>query len=110
LPHKSDAGLVHLHLVDGEAVRQAAAALAERAASLPAPLDGMLVANHVRGGTEVVLGVQRDLEMGPVVMFGMGGVTVELFKDVAFAPATLDRAQARTMIDATRAGRLLQGF
>ena len=70
----------------------------------------MLVAKQVAGGTEVVLGVQRDVEMGPVVMFGMGGVLVELFKDVSFAPATLDREQARAMVRATRAGRMLDGF
>jgi len=110
LPHKSDAGLVHLDLTDAEAVRQAAAKLAARATSLPVPPDGMLVAQHIAGGTEVVLGLQRDIEMGPVVMFGMGGVLVELFKDVSFAPATLDRERARAMVLATRAGRLLTGF
>ena len=57
-----------------------------------------------------MLGVQRDVEMGPVVMFGLGGVLIELFKDVAFAPAFLDHAQARAMVQSTRAGRLLQGF
>jgi acyl-CoA synthetase (NDP forming) len=110
LPHKSDAGLVHLNLANAGDVRQAAAAMAERARSLPAPLDGMLVAKQVAGGTEVVLGVQRDVEMGPVVMFGMGGVLVELFKDVSFAPATLDHARAREMVRATRAGAMLEGF
>ena len=80
------------------AVRQAAATIAGRASSMGATLDGMLVAKQVSGGTEVVLGVQRDVEMGPVVMFGMGGVLVELFKDVSFAPATLDREQARAMV------------
>jgi acetate---CoA ligase (ADP-forming) len=110
LPHKSDAGLVFLNLRDTDAVRQAAAAIAARASSLPAALDGMLVAKQVSGGTEVVLGVQRDVEMGPVVMFGMGGVMVELFKDVSFAPATLDRVQARAMVRATRAGAMLEGF
>jgi acyl-CoA synthetase (NDP forming) len=70
----------------------------------------MLVAKQVSGGTEVVLGVQRDVEMGPVVMFGMGGVLVELFKDVSFAPATLDRDRAREMVRATRAGAMLDGF
>jgi succinyl-CoA synthetase beta subunit len=110
LPHKSDAGLVRLNLADADAVRQAAAEISSRAASLPVALDGMLVAKHVSGGTEVVLGLQRDVEMGPVVMFGMGGVLVELFKDVSFAPATLDAARAREMIAATRAGKLLQGF
>ena len=110
LPHKSDAGLVFLNLTDADAVRQAAATITARAGSLPATLDGMLVAKQVAGGTEVVLGVQRDVEMGPVVMFGMGGIMVELFKDVRFAPATLDRDQARQMVRATRAGAVLAGF
>jgi acetyltransferase len=110
LPHKSDAGLVHLNLNSAAAVRQAAAEIADRLSSLPATSDGMLVAKQISGGTEVVLGVQRDVEMGPVVMFGMGGVLVELFKDVSFAPATLDRQRAREMVRATRAGRLLEGF
>lgn len=110
IPHKSDAGLVHLNLANAAAVRQAAAAVIERAKSLSATLDGMLVAKQVAGGTEVVLGLQRDVEMGPVVMFGMGGVLVELFKDVSFAPATLDKAAAREMVRATRAGRMLEGF
>jgi acyl-CoA synthetase (NDP forming) len=48
--------------------------------------------------------------MGPVVMFGSGGVLVELFKDVAFAPAFLDRDRALAMVQSTRAWRLLQGF
>jgi len=110
LPHKSDAGLVFLNLTDADAVRQAAATITARAGSLPATLDGMLVAKQIAGGTEVVLGVQRDVEMGPVVMFGMGGIMVELFKDVRFAPATLDRDQARQMVRATRAGAVLAGF
>jgi acetyltransferase len=110
LPHKSDAGLVCLNLTDAEAVRQAAATIGARIGSLDASLDGMLVAKQVSGGSEVVLGVQRDVEMGPVVMFGMGGVMVELFKDVSFAPATLDRDQAREMVRATRAGAMLEGF
>jgi acetyltransferase len=110
LPHKSDAGLVILNLADAAAVRQAAATLITRVAALAAPLDGILVAQQISGGTETVLGVQRDVEMGPVVMFGLGGVLVELFKDVSFAPASLDRRQALAMVQATRAGRLLEGF
>ena len=111
LPHKSDAGLVRSAFTRRRRRAQSRAAYARCAPSaLPVSLDGMLVAKQVAGGTECVLGVQRDVEMGPVVMFGMGGVLVELFKDVAFAPAFLDRAQAREMVQATRAGRLLQGF
>jgi acetyltransferase len=48
--------------------------------------------------------------MGPVVMFGLGGIFVELFKDVSFAPAGLDRAQAAAMLKATRAGTLIEGY
>jgi acyl-CoA synthetase (NDP forming) len=110
LPHKSDAGLVRLNLADADAVWHAAATVAARASAMRVNLDGMLVAKQVSGGTEVVLGVQRDVEMGPVVMFGMGGVLVELFKDVSFAPAALDRDQARDMVRATRAGAMLDGF
>jgi acyl-CoA synthetase (NDP forming) len=110
LPHKSDAGLVCLNLANADAVWHAGATVAARASSIRVNLDGMLVAKQISGGTEVVLGVQRDVEMGPVVMFGMGGVLVELFKDVGFGPATLDREQARAMVRATRAGAMLEGF
>jgi acetyltransferase len=110
LPHKSDAGLVCLNLTDADTVRQAAAAIIARTRSLRVALDVMLVAKQVTGCTEVVLGVQRDVEMGPVVMFGMGGVLIELFKDVSFAPATLDHDQAREMVRATHAGQMLTGF
>jgi len=110
IPHKSDAGLVLLGIQDADAVRQGVATLIERIAHLDAPCDGILVAQQVTGGTETVLGISRDPEMGPVVMFGLGGVWVELFKDVSFAPPTLDRDRALAMIKATRAGRLLDGF
>jgi acetyltransferase len=110
IAHKSDAGLVVLGLHDAAAVRAAAAALAEQAEKLDVQLAGILVAQQITGGVETVLGISRDVEMGPVVMFGMGGVWLELFKDVAFAPATLDRAQALAMVNATRAGTLIAGY
>jgi hypothetical protein len=108
--HKSDAGLVLLGLRDDAAVRAAAATLMARANKLGVVLDGLLVAQQIMGGTETVLGISRDVEMGAVLMFGMGGVWLELFKDVAFAPATLDRAQAEATVAATRAGKLIAGY
>jgi acetyltransferase len=110
LPHKSDAGLVILNVADAEGVRQAVATLTARISALNAPLDGILIAQQISGGVETVLGVKRDVEMGPVVMFGLGGIYVELFKDVSFAPAGLDLARAEQMVRATRAGRLLDGY
>lgn len=110
VPHKSDAGLVRLDCRDEVAVRSAYAQLVERIAALTVKHDGILVARQLAGGTECVLGISRDPEMGPLVMFGLGGVWVELFKDVSFAPAGLDRAEALAMVNATRAGRLIEGF
>ncbi len=110
LPHKSDAGLVILGVSDAEAVRQAVATLTARAGALAAPLDGILVARQMSAGIETVLGIKRDVEMGPVVMFGLGGIWVELFRDASFAPAGLDHAQAIEMVRKTRAGRLIEGF
>jgi len=110
IPHKSDAGLVLLDLGDAAAVESAFAWLEQRCAALGVKRDGILVAQQVTGGTECVLGISRDPEMGPVVMFGLGGVLVELFKDVRFAPAGLDRAEALAMVQATHAGRLIEGF
>jgi acyl-CoA synthetase (NDP forming) len=110
LTHKSDLGLVITGLTDGAAVRQAAVMLAERVRTLGAQLDGILVAKQVSGGIETVLGITRDVEMGPTLMFGLGGVWIELFRDVAFAPAMLDRERARAVVASTRASRLLEGF
>ena len=103
VPHKSDAGLVLLGLADADAVLAGAKTLVARCRALNAPLEGILVAQQVSDGLETVLGIHRDAEVGPVVMFGLGGVMVELFKDVAFGPPQLDRAAAGEMIDATRA-------
>src|SRR5262249_51924068 len=110
VPHKSDAGLGLLNLGDDAAAQSGFAPLRERCAKPNATLDGILVAQQVSGGTECVLGMSRDPEMGPVIMFGLGGIFVELFKDVSFAPAGLDRDQALAMLKATRAGRLIEGF
>jgi acetyltransferase len=110
IAHKSDAGLVILDVADSDAVRQAVSTLTARASALPAPLDGILVAKQMSHGTETVLGIKRDVEMGPAIMFGMGGIWVELFRDVSFAPASLNHDQALAMVRATRVGRLLEGF
>lgn len=110
VPHKSDAGLVFLGLQDARAVRAAAASIVERCAALGVELQGILVARQMSGGTEMVLGIHRDPEMGPVVMVGMGGIWLELFKDVAFAPPGLGEERARQTIAATRAATVLAGF
>ncbi len=110
--HKSDVGGVILGLGDGAAMR---AAFARLAASLPqraagVELERALVARQVTGAIEVVLGVQRDPEVGPVVMFGAGGTLLELYGDVVFGPVPLSAEEADAMIARTRVGRLLDGY
>lgn len=112
LTHKSDAGAVMLGLRDDDAVRRAFAAIHANVAAYDATLtlDGVLVAQSVGGGIELVIGINRDPEMGPVVMFGLGGIWLELFRDVSFAAPGLDAAEAERMISATKAGTLLAGY
>jgi len=59
---------------------------------------------------ETILGVHRDPVFGPMVMFGMGGVMVELFKDVSFASAPLSRTRAERLVDSVKGARLLNGW
>jgi acetate---CoA ligase (ADP-forming) len=111
LLHKSDAGAVALHLGDDEAVRTAYARIAENVGRAGiATLDAMLVCQQIGGGLELVLGLNRDPEMGLVLMAGSGGVLLELTKDVAFAALPMTPDKARAMIERTHAARLLRGY
>jgi acyl-CoA synthetase (NDP forming) len=110
--HKSDIGGVMLNIANERDLRAAYAKLAhnlERARP-GEKLNQVLVAQQVSGGVELVLGVQRDPEIGPVTMFGTGGVLLELTKDVAFGAVPLPDWQARAMIERTAAGKLLKGY
>jgi acyl-CoA synthetase (NDP forming) len=111
LLHKSDAGAVALHLADDDAVRAAYARIAAnvRHAGIET-LDAVLVCQQISGGLELVLGLNRDPEMGLVVMAGSGGVLLELTKDVAFAAPPLTREKAHAMIERTHAARLMRGY
>jgi acetate---CoA ligase (ADP-forming) len=111
LLHKSDAGAVALHLADDDAVRAAYERIAGnvRRAGIEA-LDAMLVCQEIGGGLELVLGLNRDPEMGLIVMAGSGGVLLELTKDVAFAAPPITRDKARAMIERTHAARLMRGY
>lgn len=112
IPHKTDVGGVALHLADKPAVGAAFAVMMERVRrdKPAARIDGVLIAPMLRGGLEVIIGVQRDPVFGPMVMFGLGGVGVELFRDVAFASAPLSRRRAERLIDMVRGARLLDGW
>ena len=109
--HKSDIGGVIVGVEGEAAVRDAFRRIADNVGgAMPdARLDGVLVAEMISGGVELVAGIQRDPEVGPVVMFGAGGVLLEIAKDISFGPVPLAPAEARDMIAATNAGALLGG-
>jgi acyl-CoA synthetase (NDP forming) len=103
IAHKSDRGLVQLGLESATAVRHAYAELA------PHTDGSVLVSDMVEGGVECVVGVSQDDLFGPVVMFGLGGLFVEIFEDVAFRVPPFDASEARRMIDEVRGSALLRG-
>jgi acyl-CoA synthetase (NDP forming) len=111
LLHKSDAGLVEVGVAGDAAVRKMYAALLERAlaADPEACVDGVLVSEMVTGGTETVVGVAQDELFGPVVMFGLGGVFVEVLGDVSFRVPPFDKDEAARMIDEVKGRALLDG-
>lgn len=111
IAHKTEVGGVIVNLKDAAAVREAAATVLERAGgAMPdAVIEGVLVAPMIGGGVETIAGVSVDATLGPVVMFGLGGVLVEVLKDVTFRAVPFDTAEARRMIAETTAGKVLQG-
>ena len=100
-----------LGITDEAGLRAAYARIAENLARARggARLEQVLLAQQV-SGTELVLGIKRDPEVGPVLMFGTGGVLLELNPDVTFGAIPLARWQAEAMLARTRAGTLLKGY
>ena len=111
IPHKSDIGGVLLGLRSDVDVHTGFDLLLTRAAAAApgARVDGVLVSPMISGIAETILGVRRDPAFGPVVMFGLGGIFVEVFKDVTFRLAPFGRAEAHEMIREIKAFKLLDG-
>ena len=109
--HKSDIGGVRLGLASRDEVRRAYAEMVARASTaVPhARIEGVLVQEQVTGGREVILGMARDPQFGPLLMFGLGGIYVEVLKDVTFRIAPLAGPEAEAMIREVRAFPILQG-
>lgn len=110
--HKTEVGGVALNLRDEAEVRAAFEAMRARLEALgrAAEMRGALVQQMVDRGVETFVGATRDPSFGPILGFGIGGVNVELWKDVVFRVAPLRDNDARAMIDQIRARPLLEGF
>lgn len=109
--HKTEVGGVILNVSAARAARAAFTTLIERArAAQPAArLRGVQIQQMVRGGQEVIVGVKRDPTFGPLVMFGLGGIYVEILADVSFRLAPLTAADAWEMLAEVRSAKLLAG-
>lgn len=112
IAHKTEIGGVLLDVSGEQAVRTAFAELSERVRlrAAGARFDGVLVTPMAPRGVEVILGAVNDPAFGSVVMFGLGGVMAECYRDTAFRLAPIDEAEARRMIDETRVAKLLRGW
>ena len=110
--HKSDIGGVVLNIKDTTVLYSAFRQIMERVkTSKPdAHIDGVHIQRQIPDGQEVIVGMVRNPQFGTLMMFGSGGVEVEGLKDVAFALAPLNQAEAKKMIRKTWAGRKLKGF
>jgi acetyltransferase len=109
--HKSEVQGIALDLADAAAVRAAFARMQQHLAAVApeAEIRGMLVRRMIPSGYELILGAKRDPAFGATLMFGLGGIYVELFGDVTFGLAPLDMATAGRMIRQVKAFRLLEG-
>jgi succinyl-CoA synthetase beta subunit len=110
--HKSDVGGVRLHLETPAAVESAAAAMLQSVQQQQpaARLTGVAVQPMApAGGVEVIVGVKQDPQFGPVIMFGLGGILVEVFDDVVFRLVPISARDARQMFGEIRGARVLHG-
>jgi acyl-CoA synthetase (NDP forming) len=112
ISHKSDAGGVKVGLTSGEEVSAAYdAIMASCVAKFPqAAIEGVTVQDMAPPGLEVIIGLATDPQFGPVLMFGLGGVWVEVLKDVSFKLVPLSRSDAAKAVREIRAAHLLDGF
>lgn len=110
--HKSEVQGVALNLVGADAVRQAFKQIHESARTKisESEFDGIIVRPMIPKGHEVIFGVSRDPVFGPVLMFGLGGIYVEAFKDVTFRVAPITRAAAHEMVHELKTSPILAGL
>ncbi len=111
ITHKSDIGGVKVGLGSAEEVRAAfdEVVAAAKKAEPKARIEGVAVQKMAPAGTEVIVGMSKDPQFGPVLMFGLGGIFVEVLKDVAFRIVPLEARDARQMVREIKGFPVLEG-
>lgn len=109
--HKSDAKGVRLHLRTGDEIRDAFGSILANARRYAphAEIRGVAISPMAQAGLEVIIGTKIDDQFGPVIMYGLGGIMVEILKDVSFRVLPISRRSARKMIEETKSFPLLNG-
>lgn len=112
ISHKSDAGGVKVNLQNRAAVEQAYDEIMSscKAYDPNADIEGVAVQGMAAMGTEIIMGMIKDASFGPVVMFGLGGVLVEVLKDVSFRIVPIEKADAQEMTSEIQGKKLLEGY
>ena len=112
IPHKTEAGVIKLGVSTEEALVASYGELLEKAHRFKADvrIDGVLIQEMAQKGVELIIGIKRDASFGPVIMFGLGGIFVEVFKDVAFRVPPISLPDAREMIGEIKGAKLLNGY
>ncbi|WP_434311001.1 acetate--CoA ligase family protein [Hominifimenecus sp. rT4P-3] len=110
--HKTDCGGVRLSVKTPEEAEQAFSEILEdcRENCPDAEIDGVLVGSMAKPGVEIILGVKNDAQFGPLLLVGLGGVFVEVFRDVALTPCPVSREEALDLLGSLKAKRLLNGY
>jgi len=110
--HKTEAGGVKLNIASEEEALSAFDEIMQscKAYKPDAKIDGVLIQQMVPKGTEIIIGINNDKMFGPIILVGLGGIFVELFKDVALYPAPLNKDEAMNMLKKLKAYKLLSGY
>jgi len=110
--HKSDVKGVVVNVNSAEEARKNYTIITENVLQIKpdAKIKGIQVSKMILAGEEVILGVKRDESFGPVIMFGLGGIYVEVFKDVSFRIAPFDEKTADSMLKEVRSYKILEGI
>ena len=113
LPHKTDAGLVKLSIRNRDEVRKAFDDITSNFANsgaVGATFNGISIQEMVKDAVEVIVGISYDSQLGATMLFGSGGVLVEVYNDIALRLCPLDESDAFEMISEVKGSRLLEGF
>jgi acyl-CoA synthetase (NDP forming) len=111
LLHKTEARVIELNISNSDQLRSAYDKILKNAAAYSpgCQITGVLVQEMVRPGVEVILGMKRDPQFGPLAMFGLGGIFVEIFKDVSFFFPPITQSEAHELIKRIKGYPILQG-